>query len=78
LGATVRFSLPLQGIGPQGVDFRILNLSYVTAHGPKYELGGTLHQVPTHVKPALPPYNFIFVKYNTEERTGTMEFSYAE
>lgn len=60
------------------VGLRIYNFNFVTCHGPNYKLGGQLTQINAEDKKKLPLHNWIFVKYNTEERRGTMEFSNAE
>ena len=65
-------------IRPMIVRFKILNFAFVTCHGPNYKLGGYLPGLGEGDKKRLPPFNFIFVQYNTEERKGTMEFSNAE
>ena len=64
-------------IRPMVVRLMILNFKFVTCHGPSYELGGQL-MIGSGERSRLPPFNFIFVKYNSEERKGTMEFSNAE
>jgi hypothetical protein len=64
-------------IRPMIVRMMILNFEFVTCHGPNYKLGGQL-MMGSGDRSRLPPFNFIFVQYNAEERKGTMEFSNGE
>jgi hypothetical protein len=77
LGAEAKFTIfrPIQG--PLVVGLKILNFDFVTCHGPNYKIGGLL-TVDWVSGKTLPPFNFIFVQYNAEERQGIMEFSNAE
>ncbi len=77
IGSQVRFTL-FAGGGPVMVRYRIMNLSFVTGHGPVYKLGGQLMLSRADDKEKLPPFNFVYVNYDTERRQGTMEFSNAE
>lgn len=63
---------------PMVVRLKILNFEFVTCHGPNYKLGGYLLGLGEGDKKRLPPFNWIFVQYNAEERQGKMEFSNAE
>lgn len=76
LGAKAMFTLFVEGYGPATTHLKILNFAYVTCHGPNYKLGGKLWD--TSPKAKLPPWNFIFVEYNSETKQGKMEFSNAE
>lgn len=80
LGTTAKFTIMVANqaeIRPMIVWLKILNLEFVTCHGPNYKLGGQLLIGSGDAK-RLPPFNFIFVTYNTDVREGTMEFSNAE
>lgn len=77
LGAEAKFTIFADG-EPVVVGLKIYNFDFVTCHGPNYKLGGQMTQVRSEDKKKLPPFNWIFVKYNAEERRGTMEFSNAE
>ncbi|HEY5383357.1 MAG TPA: hypothetical protein VIJ88_02275 [Candidatus Paceibacterota bacterium] len=80
LGTSAKFTIVVASeneIRPMVVWLKILNLEFVTCHGPNYKLGGQL-LISSGDEKRLPPFKFIFVKYNTEERKGTMEFSNAE
>ncbi len=81
LGACAEFTIFVSSeteMRPMVVRLSILNFNFVTCHGPNYKLGGLLSGLGEGDKKRLPPFNFIFVKYNPEERQGTMEFSNAE
>ena len=79
LGAVCFFTVYVPNFGTLEIRLRILNLSFVTCHGPNYKIGGVLVMP---VKPralgSLPPFNFIFVEYNAEEKAGTMQFTNGE
>jgi hypothetical protein len=80
LGTSAKFTIVVinqEEIRPLVVWFKILNIEFVTCHGPNYKLGGQL-LISSGDEKCLPPFNFIFVKYNTDERKGMMEFSNAE
>lgn len=80
LGTSAMFTIMVAGeseIRPVVVWLKIFNFEFVTCHGPNYKLGGQL-LISSRDEKRLPPFNFVFVKYNTEERKGTMEFSNAE
>ncbi|MEK7602167.1 MAG: hypothetical protein AAB472_01655 [Patescibacteria group bacterium] len=76
LGATATFTIFLPECGPILFRLQILNFAFVTCQGPNYKLGGILSSSAWR-EPRLPPFNFIFVEYNAEKRTGMMEFSNA-
>lgn len=78
LGAAARFTIFGEGLYPTEVEFSILNFSFVTCHGKKYNLGGRLKDETFTLRKNLPPFKFIFVEYFAEERNGTMEFSNGE
>lgn len=79
LGARAKFTISLRDKQASIiVDLRILNFSFTTCHGPIYNLGGHLEQVHPADRKFLPPFNFVFLKYNAEDRRGDMEFSNAE
>ena len=77
LGAEAKFTIFAED-EPLVVGLRIYNFDFVTCHGPNYKLGGQLSKIRLENKKKLPPFNWIFVNYNAEERRGTMEFSNAE
>ena len=79
LGARATFTLfaETQVYEQISVKLNILNFSFVTCHGPNYELGGNLVNVSSEDLAKLPSFNFIFVEYNTDTRSGMMEFSNA-
>lgn len=79
LGATARFTIFIDE-RPMEVDVRILNFSFVSCQGTNYKLGGLLvgATMQIFVPQVVGPFNFIFVEYNADKRTGEMEFSNAE
>lgn len=77
LGARARFTIFLEKNGPIEVELQIFNFSFVTCHGPNYKLGGRLPELQNSAKQKLPRFNWIFVEYNADERSGEMEFSNA-
>ena len=80
LGTSAKFTIMVMNekeIRPMVVWLKILNFGFVTCHGPNYKLGGQL-LISSGDEKRLPPFNFIFVTYNTDERKGIMEFSNAE
>jgi hypothetical protein len=77
LGALARFTIS-NNDEPVEMHLKILNFSFVTCQGPNYSLGGILMRIERDGKAQLPPFNFLFVEYNAETRTGTMEFSNGE
>ncbi len=77
LGAEARFTIFVAG-EPLVIGLRIYNFSYVAAHAPNYSLGGCLVQVRAPDMEKLPPFNWIFVEYNAQDRKGVMKFSNAE
>lgn len=78
LGAEAKFTLFLPDHGPTMFGLKIYNFEYITCHGPKYKLGGLLQDVGSEYKKKMPPFNFVFVQYDAEERKGKIEFSNAE
>lgn len=79
LGAQTKFTILLSEKNTTiNVNLIIYNFSFITAHGANYKLGGRLDQVHSADRKHLPPFNFVFVNYNTEKRQGIMEFSNAE
>jgi hypothetical protein len=76
LGTSTKFTIIVE-IHPMIVWMKILNFEFVTCHGPNYKLGGQL-LISSGDEKRLPPFNFVFITYNAEERKGTMEFSNAE
>ena len=80
LGAAAKFRIYIAD-KPMVVTLRILNLAFVSAHGPNYKLGGQLiglSGLSHEDQKKLPAFNWIFVDYNCETKQGTMEFSNAE
>ncbi len=77
LGAVAKFTLFVEG-QPLVVRLKIYNFQFVTCHGSNYKLGGQLSEISAEDKKKLPPYNWISVEYNSNDRTGKMEFSNAE
>lgn len=80
LGTSAKFTIMVgkeSDIRPMLVWLKILNFEFVTCQGPNYKLGGQLLISSGHEK-HLPPFNFVFLNYNPEERKGTIEFSNGE
>lgn len=79
LGATAKFTIFIDE-RPMEVDLKIINFSYVTCQGPNYKLGGLLvgATMQIFVPQVVGPFNFIFVRYNSDKRNGKMHFSNAE
>jgi len=79
LGAVAKFTIFIDD-RPMEVELKILNFEFVTCREPNYQLGGMLagSTMNTFVPEVVGPFNFIFVKYNAEARSGEMIFSNAE
>ncbi len=79
LGARARFTVFVTGHNQEvEIALRILNFSFVTCQGPNYNLAGDGPEISSAQRLILPPFNFIFVTYNTEQRGGLMEFTNGE
>jgi len=77
LGARARFIILVEDGHRMEVHLQIFNFSFVTCQGLNYKLGGKLPELRLDRKKFLPPFNWIFVEYNAEERSGQIEFSNA-